>query len=636
MRWPLRRLAASYEMCWTFHVDGIFGATPELLVRRERGLVTSRVLAGTIRRTGDDERDLALAATLARSSKDLEEHEYAVRSVADSLAPYCSSMNVPEAPFVLHLPNVMHLATDVDRRRARPGHTHGGANALELAAALHPSAAVGGTPTKVAVELIAEIEGMHRGRYAGTRRLDGRRGDGEFGIALRSAESTATPSGSSPAAASSPTPTRRPSWPRRRRSSCRCGTPSASSPHTRQDADMERFDLSDPTFDVTSERVHAAREESWYVETNWGWAVLRYAEASALLKDRRFRQGNARWPAQNGIHSGLFSDWWQETLLSLEGDDHSRIRRLLMPAFRNKAIAAMQPRFQALANELIDGFAAAGPGRVRLPSSRSPTPPGSSACCSGCPRTHWPAGGALGRRPRQVVRHRRRQPGLPRDRSGARRAARLPRRASSPTARVHPQDDLVTTLVQAVDEEGGGRLSRHELGVALVFLAFAGMETTRNQLGLARADAARSTPTSGGSSASAPSSAVSAVEEVMRVNPTVTWVTREALEDVDFQGLHIPQRRHRADAVARGRHRPVGDAGPVVRHHRAPAAAPRLRRRVSTTASGHFVARTDMAVALPLLASRMPDAVADGPGRWLPVSGNTGPVAYPLRFTPGH
>ena len=113
VRWPLRRLAETYPMCWTFHVDGLFGATPEMLVRRERGLVTSRVLAGTIRRTGDDERDLALAATLARSSKDLEEHEYAVRSVAEALEPHCSSMNVPEAPFVLHLPNVMHLATDV-------------------------------------------------------------------------------------------------------------------------------------------------------------------------------------------------------------------------------------------------------------------------------------------------------------------------------------------------------------------------------------------------------------------------------------------------------------------------------------------------------------------------------------------
>jgi menaquinone-specific isochorismate synthase len=184
VRWPLRRLAEGYEMCWTFHVDGLFGATPELLVRRERGLVTSRVLAGTIRRTGDDQRDAGLAGQLARSSKDLEEHEYAVRSVAESLAPYCSSTNVPEVPFVLHLPNVMHLATDV----TGVVHDSDGASVLDLAAALHPSAAVGGTPTKVAVELIAEIEGMERGRYAGPVGWMDAAGDGEFGIALRSAE----------------------------------------------------------------------------------------------------------------------------------------------------------------------------------------------------------------------------------------------------------------------------------------------------------------------------------------------------------------------------------------------------------------------------------------------------------------
>lgn len=181
-RWPLRRLVDAYDTCWTFHVDGLFGATPELLVRRERGLVTSRVLAGTIRRTGDDEHDLTLAATLARSSKDLEEHEYAVRSVAEALAPHCTSMNVPEAPFVLHLPNVMHLATDV------AGVIEDDTTSLELAAALHPSAAVGGTPTANALELIGEIEGMERGRYAGPVGWIDASGDGEWGIALRSAQ----------------------------------------------------------------------------------------------------------------------------------------------------------------------------------------------------------------------------------------------------------------------------------------------------------------------------------------------------------------------------------------------------------------------------------------------------------------
>lgn len=180
LRGLARRLAAGYPRTWVFCVDGLVGATPEMLVRLERGLVTSRVLAGTIRRSGDDAHDLALAASLARSSKDLEEHEYAVRSVADALAPHCTSMSVPESPFVLHLPNVMHLATDV------AGRTRNGDTSLDLAASLHPSAAVCGTPTRTADALISQLEGMDRGRYAGPVGWMDARGDGEWGIALRS------------------------------------------------------------------------------------------------------------------------------------------------------------------------------------------------------------------------------------------------------------------------------------------------------------------------------------------------------------------------------------------------------------------------------------------------------------------
>ncbi len=181
-RWLLARLAREYEACWTFRVGSMLGATPELLVRAEKGLVTSRVLAGTIRRTGDDAADLARAAILAHSSKDLEEHEYAVASVAQALEPYCSSTNVPEVPFVLHLANVLHLATDIT------GVLHAGHSSLALAAALHPTAAVCGTPTAAAKELIREIEGLDRARYAGPVGWLGADGDGEWGIALRSAE----------------------------------------------------------------------------------------------------------------------------------------------------------------------------------------------------------------------------------------------------------------------------------------------------------------------------------------------------------------------------------------------------------------------------------------------------------------
>jgi len=178
-----RRLVAAltreYTRCWTYAIDGLVGATPEMLIRRERGLATSRVLAGTIRRTGDDDHDLALAAALSQSSKDLEEHEYAVASVAEALTPFCSGTNVPDAPYVLALPNVLHLATDVTAV------ADADATVLSMAGALHPSAAVCGTPTEQARRVIADLERMDRERYAGPVGWVDAHGDGEWGIALR-------------------------------------------------------------------------------------------------------------------------------------------------------------------------------------------------------------------------------------------------------------------------------------------------------------------------------------------------------------------------------------------------------------------------------------------------------------------
>jgi len=182
LRWPLQRLADGYPACWTFAVDGLLGATPEMLVRLVDGVATSRVLAGTLRRSGDATRDLRQGNALARSIKDVEEHGYGVRSVADALALHCTSIDVPAAPFVLELPNVMHLASDVT------GIVTDGATSLELVASLHPSAAVCGTPTQVALEVIREIEGLERGRYAGPVGWLDATGDGEWGIALRCAE----------------------------------------------------------------------------------------------------------------------------------------------------------------------------------------------------------------------------------------------------------------------------------------------------------------------------------------------------------------------------------------------------------------------------------------------------------------
>jgi len=180
-RYLLGHLAARYPSCWTFSVDGLLGATPEMLVRRIGDTVTSRVLAGTMRRSSDATNDASLASALLDSAKDHAEHEYAVQSVALALAAHCTDLDVPATPRLLRLANVQHLATDVS------GVLADGAPVLALAASLHPTAAVCGTPTERAFAVIRELEGMDRGRYAGPVGWVDSRGDGEFGIALRCA-----------------------------------------------------------------------------------------------------------------------------------------------------------------------------------------------------------------------------------------------------------------------------------------------------------------------------------------------------------------------------------------------------------------------------------------------------------------
>jgi menaquinone-specific isochorismate synthase len=182
----LRRLADRFPDCWTFAVDRLLGATPELLLRRTGRQLSARVLAGTAPRGAgaDDER---LAAALLGSAKDRAEHALAVESLVDALQPYCTALEAPDEPELLTLANVRHLATDIRGTQRRSG-PRGRAGLLELIAAVHPTAAVCGTPRAEAAALIRELEHLDRGRYAGPVGWVDARGDGEFGLALRCAE----------------------------------------------------------------------------------------------------------------------------------------------------------------------------------------------------------------------------------------------------------------------------------------------------------------------------------------------------------------------------------------------------------------------------------------------------------------
>lgn len=181
-RWLASRLARRFPDCFTFLVDDLIGATPELLVRRTGRDVLSVPLAGSAPRGADADADAAAGAALLASDKDQREHAFAARSVAAALAPVCTSCSVSPEPFLLRLDNVQHLATEVRGTLADD------TSVLSLLDRLHPTAAVGGTPRDPAAALIRRLEGMDRGRYAGPVGWVAADGDGELGIALRCAE----------------------------------------------------------------------------------------------------------------------------------------------------------------------------------------------------------------------------------------------------------------------------------------------------------------------------------------------------------------------------------------------------------------------------------------------------------------
>lgn len=189
----LEHLATRFATTWTFSVDGMIGASPEMLLQLREREVFSRVLAGTARRRANmDQGELEqLADWLRGSPKNSREHQLAAASAVKALTPITEQLRVSE-PFALTLPNVIHLATDIY------GQVAGDTGALALVEALHPTAAVCGTPTAAAAQLITELEGMDRERYAGPVGWVDWRGEGQWCIALRSGQvlsPTAQPAG---------------------------------------------------------------------------------------------------------------------------------------------------------------------------------------------------------------------------------------------------------------------------------------------------------------------------------------------------------------------------------------------------------------------------------------------------------
>lgn len=391
-------------------------------------------------------------------------------------------------------------------------------------------------------------------------------------------------------------------------------------------AEAPFLQLSDPKFSIRSPEVRKARSESWYATTPYGLAVLRYADVGTLLKDRRLRQGSYAWPAHNKA-SGAFAEWWLRMLFNQEGETHARLRRLANPAFSPKLIASLQPKFIALANELIDSFAKRGTCDFMAEFSE---PYATRVICIllGLDHGEWrnladiaaDMGLALGVTYRQDME---------KINAATGRLFGYAKRVIAERRTRPPGDDFISLLLQANEDKD--KLSDQELEDMVVLAVFGGIDTTRNQIGLAMSKFIENPP-QWALLAERPDLARQAVEEVMRVRPTTTWVTREALEDFTYNGL----------AIARGTtlHLFAESAGtdPAMFPDEFDITVKRPPHYGFGAGAhhclGHFIARGDMTEALRILAQRLKNPRYDGEAQWLPDSGNTGPVTLPLTFDP--
>ena len=177
------RVASVFPSAALFLVDGFVGASPELLVGRNEDVVRAHPLAGTAARSSDPVLDQRQISALLASEKDRWEHQITIDWLLDRLLPFCSYVDAEPEPSILTLANVHHLGTLVEGRLSSPA-----APILELVAALHPTPAVGGSPAKAALALITELEQAERGHYAGPTGWLDAGGNGQFAVAIRSAQ----------------------------------------------------------------------------------------------------------------------------------------------------------------------------------------------------------------------------------------------------------------------------------------------------------------------------------------------------------------------------------------------------------------------------------------------------------------
>jgi cytochrome P450 len=395
---------------------------------------------------------------------------------------------------------------------------------------------------------------------------------------------------------------------------------------------VPHLDMLAPDFRIDSEPVRAAAAEHWYATTPLGPAILGHADCIALLRDRRLRQGSLDHLASQGITSGPVAEMWEQALLCIDGEQHTRLRRLVTHAFTPGAVERIRPGMPGLVHRLIDGFA--GAGRCEFMADFADRyPPTVFFDLLGVPPEEHPQflewGKAFGELFSFSVaeQHDYIEAALMGLYDAVDRLAALRRR--------HPTDDLLSRLVAASD--GDDRFTARELRSMVVMLVLGGQDTTRGQLGHAMVQFAAH-PDQWALLGERPELAARATEEVIRVMSVTPIIYRMTAEDLTYRDLDVPagtrlwmmiDTAHREEAV----------------YGQSPCDFDITVERPPQLSFGggvHYclgaaLARVQMIEALPILATRLPGLALDGPPTFRPeLSGIKGPTHLPIRFDAGN
>jgi cytochrome P450 len=377
----------------------------------------------------------------------------------------------------------------------------------------------------------------------------------------------------------------------------------------------------------------AIAETSWIARNMFGFTILHYEDVVAMLRDKRWHSAANRILEMSGITDPVALARRRTSILSAEGDEHTRLRRLVGPAFSPRAADRLRPFMREVVGGLVDAVAPKGRADIAVDICE-PYPIPIICELLGAPKEDWKL---FSRWAEDILRifNGNLQEDLPII-TAAQEEMDVYTHELIAARRRSPSEDLLTALIAA--EEAGDRLSEQELVVMVEAVLIGGTDTTRNQLGCSVALFAQH-PDQWRLLAEQPDLAPRAVEEAMRYFGAVRGTGRFASEDVVYKDVLFPKGTFVAPSTATANRDPAVFADPgTFDITREPAGQPQL-----TFGSGiHYclgaaLARAELQEALPLLARRMPELRIDGEVTWKPNTvGIFGPEHLPVAFTPGH